>query len=60
MVLKTPKWYQIVRLVMPRRLEPSVTFLDQILKFTYLGHYVRRYNTMLFVMTSGDLNIELT
>ena len=59
MALKTCicKWYETVRQVMARRWVPNVTFLGQILKLTYLGHYVL---TMLFVMTSGDLNIDLT
>ena len=39
MVLNTCKWYQAVRLVMARRLVPSVTFLGQILKLTYLGQH---------------------
>ena len=55
-VLKTCKWYQTVRLVKMRRLVPSVTFLGQTLKLSYLDQYV---STMLFVMTSGDLNIDL-
>ena len=55
MVLRICKWYQTVRLVMTPRLVPSVTFLGQFFKLTYLGHYV-----LLFVMTSGDLNIDLT
>ena len=57
LVLKTYKWYQTVCLVMTRRLVPNVTFLGQISKLTYLGRYV---STMLFVMTIGDLNIDLT
>ena len=57
MMLKTCKWYQTVCLVMARRLVPSVTLLGQLLKLTYLDHYVC---TMLFVMTFGDLNIDLT
>ena len=43
MVIRTCKWYQTVRLVMTRQLVPSVTFLGQILKLTYLGHYVPCY-----------------
>ena len=57
MVLKTCKWYQTVRLVMTRRLVPNMTFSGQIFELTYLIHYVP---AMLFVMTSGDLNIDLT
>ena len=53
----TCNWYQNVRLVRTRGLVPSVTFLSQSFKLTYLDHYVP---TMLFVMTSGDLNIDLT
>ena len=56
MVLKTCKWFQTVRLVMTRRLVPSMTFLRQIFKLTHLGHYVQCF----FAMTSGDLNIDLT
>ena len=56
-VHKTCKWYQTARLNMTRRLVPSATFLGQILKSTYIGHYVC---TMLFAMTSGDFNIDLT
>ena len=61
-VLNTCKWYQTACLVMTRRLVPTVTFLGQILKFTYLGHYnVCTYiHTMLLVMNSSDLNIDLT
>ena len=55
MVLDTCKWYQTVRLVRTRLLIPSVTFLSQSFKLTYIDHYVP---TMLFVMTSGDLNID--
>ena len=58
MVLKTCKWYPSVRLVMTRRLLSSMTFLGQILKLTYLSRSL--CNIMLFVMTSGDLNIDLT
>ena len=43
MVLKTSKWYQAVRLGRTRRLVPSVTFLSQIFKLTYLDHYVPFY-----------------
>ena len=42
---------------MARRLVSSVTFLGQILKLTYVS---RPLSTILFVMTSGDLNIDLT
>ena len=55
MALKTCKWYQTVHLVMTRRLVPNMNFLCQIFKLTYLIHYVP-----LFVMTSGDLNNDLT
>ena len=57
MVLKTCKWYQIACLVITRWLVPSLFFLGQILKFTYLSSLLC---TMLFVMTSGELNIDLT
>ena len=43
LVLKICKWYQTVRLVMTRRLVSSVTFLCQIIKLTYLVHYVPCY-----------------
>ena len=60
-VLKTRKWYQTVRLVKTRRLVPSVAFLSQFFMLTYLYHYVGMYVlTMLFVMSSGDFNIDLT
>ena len=55
MVLKTCKWYQTVCLIMTRRLIFSLTFLGQSLKLAYLGH-----NSILFVMSYGDLNIDLT
>ena len=56
-VLISGKWYQTFRLVMTRRLVTSVTFLCQVFKLTYLGHYV---GTMLFATIYGDLNIDLT
>ena len=46
------------RLNMTRRLVPGVTFLGHILKLTYLDS--RSLCTMLFVVTSGDLNVDLT
>ena len=55
-VLKTCKWHQTDCLVMTRQLVPSMTFLGQLFKLTYLGHYIPCY----FVMISGDLNIDLT
>ena len=55
MVLKTCKWDQTVRLVNMHRLVPSATFLGQILKLTYLGHYVcTRYVIFPNVLTDTD------
>ena len=55
MVLKACKWYHIVRLVMTRQLVSTVTFLGQTLKLTYQDP-----STILLIMTSGDLHIDLT
>ena len=57
MVLKTCNWYQTVCLVKTRRLVPSVAFLSQIFKLTYLYHYVC---TMLFAMISALVTSTLT
>ena len=43
MRLNIYKWYQTVRLVLTRRLISSVTFLGQIFKLTYIGHYVYHF-----------------
>ena len=43
---------------MMHRLVSSVTFLGQILKLAY--HTYRSLSTILFVITFGDLNIDLT
>ena len=57
MVSKTSKYdrYQNDCLVMTRRSVPSMTFLGQIFKLTYLGHCMHCY-----LLISGDLNIDLT
>ena len=57
MVLKTSKWYQTVRLVMTRRM--SIATLYDLPKSTFHVALSRTLRTMLFVMTSGDLNIDL-
>ena len=58
MVLKTSKWYQTVRPVMTRRM--SIDTQHDLPRSYFHVDLSRTLRTMLFVMTSGDLNIDLT
>ena len=58
MVLKTSKWYQTVCLVMTRRM--SIGTQHDLPRSNFHVDLSRTLLTMLFVMTSGDLNIDLT
>ena len=54
MVFKTHDWYQTVRLDMTSRFVPKVIILGKKVGLSWPLY------TMLFVMTSGNLNIDLT
>ena len=58
MVLKTSKWYQTVRLVMSCRI--SIGTQHDLPRSNFHVELSRTLRIMLFVMTSGDLNIDLT
>ena len=55
--MKTCKWYQTIRLIMTRRL---VCTQDGLPKSNVQVDLSNTLCTMSFVMTSGDLNIDLT
>ena len=58
MVLNSCKWYQTVRLVMTRRLVSTIQ--RDLPKSNFEVDLSSSLSTILFLMTSGDLNVDLT